>query len=341
MSNGDDQKRHISRVISAIRDDDLPGNEPSQGSEPDLDDPNYRPDEVMEDEYYADEEERRQWDYDEANANMHSGDDENESRRSQKGTSRSAGWGLLLDWRLVAALAILVAGLFMVNFSGDDDEVVQSVTATPVVGGDVLTPEGGEATPRDGREIARLEARITALEQRLAASVSVGASGTQGADGTAGAGSEAALSGNVVTKDELQVLRDQVNAGLKAQQDATRTAVRDSEQRLTRLIDTKVAAASSAAPAQASSAGSPSQPAAAAGGWFVNVATYSQRGTADAMVKRLQEAGHSAAIAPATIGGEPSFRVRVTNLPSRDAAQSAARELESQLGIRGLWVGES
>ena len=115
--------------------------------------------------------------------------------------------------------------------------------------------------------------------------------------------------------------------------------MRDLEQRLTRSIDSRIA---EAAPAQRASAGSAStQSAAPAGAWFVNVATYSQRATADAMVKRLQDSGHRAAIVPATIGGEPSFRVRVTHLSSRDAAQQAARELESQLGIRGLWVGEN
>lgn len=321
MSNEDDQKRHISHVISAIRDDDTDNEAPSGRSERKLDEPGYSTVEDRDEEYYVNEEERRQWDYEESNPATLDVDD-NGSARAESVSGRSAGLGMLLDWRLVAALAILVAGLFMVNFSGNRDEV------SGVDGQDEPRPE----------VLAQLEARIDELERRLAA-VAVG-----------GVGGETPVvgpipdSGSVATKDELQVLRDQVNAGLKAQEDTTRTAVRDLEQRLTSVIDTKVAAASRPTSGQASGttqAQSQPQSQASAGAWFVNVATYSQRATADAMVERLREGGRSAAIVPATIGGEPSYRVRVVDLPSRDAAQRAARELESQLGLRGLWVGEN
>lgn len=334
MPNDDEQKRHISRVISAIRDDDTPDNELGRDAVEDAD-------ELADEEYYVDEEERRQWDYDEVGPVTRSAVEDQEEHQPRRGGNRPVGWGLLLDWRLIAALAILVAGLFMVNFSGDDEDPMQELAVAPAVaGGDAPAQASGAATSHGADEIARLEARIAALEQRLAA---VGADGAEGFNGE-----EATLfaTANMVTKDEVQVLRDQVNAGLKAQQDATKAAVRDLEQRLTRTIETKVAASRSAQPqiqtqTQPSAGGSQSAATAAGGGWFVNVATYSQRATADAMVKRLQDSGHSVAIVPATIGGEPSFRVRVTSLTSRDAAQKTARELESQLDVRGLWVGEN
>lgn len=321
MSSEDDQKRHISRVISAIRDDDLPDNGLSRESNRGTS--NDRRGLVPDDEYYVDEDERRQWDYGGSGVDD-SGDGEDD--RSAKDAGRG-GWSLLLDWRLVAALAILVAGLFMVNFSDNDDGRVQEVAAVPMVSAETTLPAREQANVHESA--ARLEARVAELEQRLAA-LAASLSALDGEEGVL------AAAGNIVTKEELQVLRDQVNAGLKAQQDATRAAVSDLEQRLTRSIDEKVAGADRSQPARAGAAS-----AQATGGWFVNVATYSQRTTADAMAKRLQDSGYSAAIVPTTIASEPSFRVRVTNLPSREAAQRAARELESQLGVRGLWVGES
>ncbi len=323
MSSDDDQKRHIKHVISAIRDDDpdADGESPRTPHSPPRR-PAADPDVSLEsdDEYYADDDERRQWDYEESNpATLEA--DLDDGKRERGSAARPAGLGMLLDWRLVAALVILVAGLFMVNLSGDGDAASTADAA--------LTPE---ATAR----IEQLEARLEALEQRLAGMPAEGAGGDAVLVGAPLA------TGDGISREELQILRDQVNAGLKAQEEATRSAVQGLERRLVATIDEKVAAARPSAPAAAPTARSSSAPAPAAnGGWFVNVATYSQRATADAMVKRLQETGRTAVIVPATIGGESAYRVRVTNLSSRDAAQTAARQLESEFGLRGLWVGES
>lgn len=354
MPNEDDQKRHINHIISAIRDDDADDETDADRSTQNPDELDYAAVGDSDAEYYANETERRQWDYEESNPATLNVDDAG-IERATRASERAAGWGLLLDWRLMAALAILVAGLFMVNFSGDDDAGSLVVEGAPVANGAASAQnpqlsEGSQlgegspvtdssATTGAPERIAGLEARIAELEQQLAA-LSAGG-GTPVVGGIS--------SGNTVTKDELQILRDQVNAGLKAQQETTRTAVRDLEQRLIQTIDTKVAAVSRPAATSTPSNTSQTQPQAqtssgtqaSSGPWFVNVATYSQRATAETMVERLREGGRSAAIVPATIGGEPSYRVRVVDLPSRDAAQRAVRELESQLSLRGLWIGES
>lgn len=348
MPNEDDQKRHINHIISAIRDDDADDETDADRSTQNPDELDYAAVGDSDAEYYANETERRQWDYEESNPDTLNVDDAG-TERATRASERAAGWGLLLDWRLMAALAILVAGLYMVNFSGDDDAGSLVVESAPVANGtaSAQNPQFSEGSPvtdssaTNGtpEKIAGLEARIAELEQQLAA-LSAGG-GTPVVGGIS--------SGNTVTKDELQILRDQVNAGLKAQQETTRTAVRDLEQRLIQSIDTKVAAVSRPAATSTPSNTSQTLPQTQAssgtqvssGPWFVNVATYSQRATAETMVERLREGGRSAAIVPATIGDEPSYRVRVVDLPSRDAAQRAVRELESQLSLRGLWIGES
>ena len=88
------------------------------------------------------------------------------------------------------------------------------------------------------------------------------------------------------------------------------------------------------------------QPATAAAGgigdnpWFVNFGSYSQRSAADSWAAKLQPQVGTVVVTGAEKDGRTFYRVRVVELPDKQAAEKVARALESEYGLSKLWVGK-
>jgi type IV secretory pathway VirB10-like protein len=80
-----------------------------------------------------------------------------------------------------------------------------------------------------------------------------------------------------------------------------------------------------------------SDPPSSSGRFAVQVAAAQSRAEADALVRRLAEAGHEAFVVPVTVGTVEHFRVRVGPFDSEDAAGERARAL-TRNGFPGAWV---
>ena len=74
--------------------------------------------------------------------------------------------------------------------------------------------------------------------------------------------------------------------------------------------------------------------------WFVNFGSYSQRSAADSWAAKLQPQVGKVVVNSADKDGRTFYRVRVVELPDRQAAEKVARALESEYGLSKLWVGK-
>ena len=93
-------------------------------------------------------------------------------------------------------------------------------------------------------------------------------------------------------------------------------------------------------PAPAAAPAKPVATASAAGDWFVNFSSYSQRAAADGWAAKLKPSSGRAVVTTGSKDGKTVYRVRVIGLASRDSAQKVAAQLESQYGLSKLWVGQ-
>jgi cell division septation protein DedD len=80
---------------------------------------------------------------------------------------------------------------------------------------------------------------------------------------------------------------------------------------------------------------------AAAGSWFVNFSSYTQRSTAESWVNKLKPEKGRVIVATGDSNGSTIYRVRVVDLPDKASAQAIARALEQEYDLPKLWVGES
>lgn len=78
----------------------------------------------------------------------------------------------------------------------------------------------------------------------------------------------------------------------------------------------------------------------AAGDWFVNFGSYSQRATADSWAAKLNPANGRAVVTTGTRDGKTFYRVRVIGLQDKAVAEQVAGQLSSQYGLGKLWVGK-
>ena len=78
------------------------------------------------------------------------------------------------------------------------------------------------------------------------------------------------------------------------------------------------------------------------GGWFVNVAAYSQASAAQSWVDKLTASlDENVVSSKVVVNDKTLYRVRVVDLADRAAAQALARQLENNYDIGPLWVGKT
>lgn len=78
------------------------------------------------------------------------------------------------------------------------------------------------------------------------------------------------------------------------------------------------------------------------GGWFVNVAAYSQASAAQSWVDKLTASLNENVVSAKVVVNEKTlYRVRIVGLANRTAAQALASRLESSYNIGPLWVGKA
>lgn len=97
------------------------------------------------------------------------------------------------------------------------------------------------------------------------------------------------------------------------------------------------------APAQPPAPAKPAEPAAAPappGNWFVNFGSYASRDTAEAWAKKLSPVQGEVVVVPTTKNDRTYYRVRVISLSGKNAAELVARQLEAELQVSRLWVGQ-
>ena len=83
----------------------------------------------------------------------------------------------------------------------------------------------------------------------------------------------------------------------------------------------------------------PQPPAAAAGGWFVQVGSFSDPANARRLREGLVQAGYDVQLSEVTAGGRTLHRVRVGPVPSRDAGEALAARL-ARAGHKGRVVAD-
>lgn len=105
---------------------------------------------------------------------------------------------------------------------------------------------------------------------------------------------------------------------------------------------TRATAASKKVPSPAPAA--PKKPAAAAsaptGSWFVNFGSYSSRETAQSWASKLKPVQGEVVVVSTAKDNQTYFRVRVVGMNSKKAADLVARQLEAELQVSRLWVGQ-
>ena len=92
-------------------------------------------------------------------------------------------------------------------------------------------------------------------------------------------------------------------------------------------------AASAAGDEQAATASPP-------GRWFVNFGSYSSRSLAESWASRLRPARGEVIVAPGSKDDKTFYRVRVVGLSDKGAADLVARQLEAEMQVSRLWVGQ-
>ena len=95
------------------------------------------------------------------------------------------------------------------------------------------------------------------------------------------------------------------------------------------------------APVVAAPTPPPATPPSGMGGgrdWALNVASYADAASAERQAAQLRGAGYPVSVQPATVNGRNWYRVQVPGYASQQAAKAAAQELQSKLGLKGVWV---
>nr|WP_158651792.1 SPOR domain-containing protein [Marinobacterium profundum] len=74
--------------------------------------------------------------------------------------------------------------------------------------------------------------------------------------------------------------------------------------------------------------------------WLINIASFSQQKSAQQMQSKLVALGQSATTESVNLKGKILYRVRITGLPDRKAAEAQAQRLQKELQLSGLWVAK-
>lgn len=77
------------------------------------------------------------------------------------------------------------------------------------------------------------------------------------------------------------------------------------------------------------------------GRWFVNFGTYSEKSGAEALLKTVVAALPRTQLYAVDIKNTAMWRVQAQGYSSKEDAKAVAAEIQSNLGITGVWVGES
>lgn len=124
--------------------------------------------------------------------------------------------------------------------------------------------------------------------------------------------------------------------GVSTQTTATQTPPK--KQQVTRSKPTQPSSVAKTAPAKP--AVTQAAPAIVKGNWFVNFGAYRDRAVASRWAKQLSTNGRQATVSTVNTANGTLYRVRISNQPSRDAANAIARELERTHRLERLWVGQ-
>lgn len=96
--------------------------------------------------------------------------------------------------------------------------------------------------------------------------------------------------------------------------------------------------------APAAPAAPPAEPAPAAtgepGNWFVNFGSYTSPDTAQGWAAKLRPVQGEVVVVPGTKDDRTYYRVRVIGLSGKSAAELVARQLEAEMQVSRLWVGQ-
>jgi cell division septation protein DedD len=76
------------------------------------------------------------------------------------------------------------------------------------------------------------------------------------------------------------------------------------------------------------------------GPWFVNFSSYSSRATAQSWAAKLSPVQGEVVVVPGTKDNRTYYRVRVVGLSDKRVAEVVARQLEAELNVSRLWVGQ-
>jgi cell division protein FtsN len=74
--------------------------------------------------------------------------------------------------------------------------------------------------------------------------------------------------------------------------------------------------------------------------WFVNFGSYSSRAMAQSWSSKIQPVAGKVIVAQARKDGKTYYRVRVVELTGKGSADRVARQLEKELQVSRLWVGQ-
>lgn len=74
--------------------------------------------------------------------------------------------------------------------------------------------------------------------------------------------------------------------------------------------------------------------------WFVNFGSYSSRPMAQSWASKIQPVAGNVVVVPGSKDGKTYYRVRVVELPGKGSADRVARQLEKELQVSRLWVGQ-
>ncbi|WP_157890319.1 SPOR domain-containing protein [Marinobacterium aestuarii] len=74
--------------------------------------------------------------------------------------------------------------------------------------------------------------------------------------------------------------------------------------------------------------------------WLINIASFSQQTSAQQMQSKLVALGQSATTESVNLKGKTLYRVRITGLPDRKAAEEEALRLQKELQLSGFWVAK-
>jgi len=72
--------------------------------------------------------------------------------------------------------------------------------------------------------------------------------------------------------------------------------------------------------------------------WFINIASFSDAKTANSAFEKAHKIEAKTSIQPITVNGKTLYRIRADGFTSREKAEQQAQDLQTQLGLTGLWI---